>query len=326
MKPCLALLAIVLGAALLAAAPAPAVTLRPGDLVILDNCAGHNRVYHVDHATGAMSWVAAARLLADPSDVAVHPDGRILVADRTNGVVAIDPATGAQSVLSSGGLFSGGWPGGIAVAPDGDILVSVDFAAGAGTPAIVRVDSTGASQSIVTSGGFLRWPRGMAIATDGTLFVCDPDGQPATPYTGAYARGTIVRIALVGGTQLGQIESEQLSGPFDADWSVTTGRLAEVHAGIMGPCYGGGALWVDPVSGPLFAIGGSGNCFNGIAVGSDGELAFSGMTVLNHDPGDCYVSAGGRTFSGVGGPLAVVPTNLTPTVGVSWGRIKALYR
>ena len=57
-------------------------------------------------------------MLVNHFGVAVEADASILIVDRRNGVVRVNPATGAQALLSTGGSLggpSGGGPLGVAV-------------------------------------------------------------------------------------------------------------------------------------------------------------------------------------------------------------------
>ena len=87
---------------------------------------GSGRLRHRDARGGVQRRAAAsstgAGLLASPSDVAFTPfaGGPLLVADRaaaggSGALVGVDPATGAQRIVSSGGVFAE--PAGVVVSP-----------------------------------------------------------------------------------------------------------------------------------------------------------------------------------------------------------------
>jgi hypothetical protein len=117
-------------------------------------------------------------------------------------VLRSNPATGALEEVSrngaQGGLFE--HPYDIAMAPGGGSLYVVDmgaFAEGT-TPVadgrIIRVDPASGAQSLVAQGGELVDPAGIAVASDGTLYVVEnvgvgPARDPAVvridPATGA---------------------------------------------------------------------------------------------------------------------------------------------
>lgn len=89
----------------------------------------------INVATGARRVVADG--LAGPEGIAVGPDGRLFVAEvGQKRVVAIDPATGAKTVIASNldiGLppYPGGPPGlvptGVTVGAGGTVYVSSDI-------------------------------------------------------------------------------------------------------------------------------------------------------------------------------------------------------
>ena len=70
----------------------------------------YSNLYHIGNDTYG---VASGKGQGRPGDD--------LLGDLMNGVVRINPATGAQTILSSGGLFS--YPSGIALEADGTVVV-----------------------------------------------------------------------------------------------------------------------------------------------------------------------------------------------------------
>jgi hypothetical protein len=142
--------------------------------------------------------VVCALVLAAAAPAAVAAPGDIYVADRdagpggTGAVIRVDPATGAQQVVASGGGLED--PTGIAVDlfafPGHDTLLVADPAALGGAGAMFRVDpSTGVTQ-VVSSGDRFVDPTGVtgqyAVADanaipsasgfgNGDIFFVDPD-------------------------------------------------------------------------------------------------------------------------------------------------------
>jgi sugar lactone lactonase YvrE len=92
---------------------------RTGNILVVNNPNGPERELLRFHPTsGAMTKVASGNKLVNHFGVAVEANGRILVIDRVNGVVRIDPSNGLQTVVSSGGDLAGpigGGPTGLAV-------------------------------------------------------------------------------------------------------------------------------------------------------------------------------------------------------------------
>ena len=87
-------------------------------------------------------------------------------------IIRVDPASGAQAVVSAGGELVD--PAGIAVAPDGTLFVVENVGVGpARDPAVVRIDPATGAQSVVTRGGNLCYPFGIAVEPNGVLVVTD---------------------------------------------------------------------------------------------------------------------------------------------------------
>jgi DNA-binding beta-propeller fold protein YncE len=141
-------------------------------------------ILRADPATGSLVEISRngpqGTLFQRPYDVAVEPDGNLVVADigvpnrRDGAVIRVDPLTGRQSLVSSGGEFFD--PAGIAVAPGGQLYV-VDNRAPDNDGAVIRVDPRTGAQALVTerSGepghGELDLPFGIAVERDGNLVV-----------------------------------------------------------------------------------------------------------------------------------------------------------
>src|SRR3989304_1386151 len=90
--------------------------------------------------------------------------GDIIIADPgAHAVIRIDPATGAQTVISSGGNFVE--PLGLTVDPRGQILV-VD-AGLFGTGKVIRGDPLTGAQTVVSAGGLFVRPFALTIDAAG---------------------------------------------------------------------------------------------------------------------------------------------------------------
>src|SRR5207248_2591712 len=96
--------------------------------------------------------------------------GDIVVSELSGEIVDIDPPSGTQTVVSTGGFLQ--TPLGIAVDQNGNI-----FVAAAGSRRIVEVDPNTGGQRIVASGGFLGQPTSVGLASDGSTFVADQEGS-----------------------------------------------------------------------------------------------------------------------------------------------------
>jgi DNA-binding beta-propeller fold protein YncE len=149
-------------------------------------------------------------LFQRPYDLAVEPDGNLVVADlgvpnrRDGAVIRVDPLTGRQSLVSRGGEFFD--PAGIAVAPDGQIYV-VDNRAPDDDGAVIRIDPRTGAQTLVTERssapgrGELDLPFGIAIERDGKLVVSNRVSPLELPLL-CPPIGKVVRVDPVTGNQV----------------------------------------------------------------------------------------------------------------------------
>jgi uncharacterized repeat protein (TIGR01451 family) len=108
----------------------------------------------------------------------------------TGAIIRIDPTTGSQTMISSGGLLV--TPFGVALENTGTIVVA-DANAFGGSGGVIRIDPTTGAQTAVSSGGVFIDPRGIVVEANGQLLVSD-DGGPFTS-------GGIVRVDPVSGAQ-----------------------------------------------------------------------------------------------------------------------------
>lgn len=109
----------------------------------------------------ALVVIAAALVISlegmeEAGAVTLKP-GDILVNDGNGTVIKIDPATGTQTVITTGGVLS--FAGGMAIDTDGQILV-----AGIGNAAgIIRIDPETGTLTVVPIVGGLPGTRGLAV-------------------------------------------------------------------------------------------------------------------------------------------------------------------
>ena len=135
------------------------IALRGSQILVADyNAFTAGGVIAVDPATGAETKLSAndmpvngsSKFFDTPVELTVAPDGRILVADYSafggdGGVISVDPATGKETKVSANDMPVNNSskffvnPNGIAVAADGQILIS-DRAAFGGTGGVISVD------------------------------------------------------------------------------------------------------------------------------------------------------------------------------------------
>lgn len=161
---------------LTAAAPAGAVTLQQGDIVVVDpgDFSEPAKLIKVDPATGEATLisdnsVSGPNLFQFPQAVDATSDGTLLVTNGNASVLAVDPETGQQSVLSDNtisgpNLLSS--PIGIKIDPTGRILVTDE-----GNDSVVAIDRATGQQSLVTDDA--------TSANDLLALPYDIDFQPA---------------------------------------------------------------------------------------------------------------------------------------------------
>jgi sugar lactone lactonase YvrE len=214
-------------------------------------------VLRTDPATGALTEISRngpqGNLFVHPYDLAVEHDGSLVIADmgelnqKDGSVIRVDPLTGRQSLVSSGGEFFD--PSGIAVGPNG-VLYVLDNLAPDNDGGVIRVDPRTGAQSVLTRGGSLDLPFGIAFGADGHLVVANR--VSANPLTQCLlGGGRIVRVNVNTGAQtvlantplnLAGLLSFPLGIAVAADGTVMTAN----------ECPGtGGIVLADPISGLL---------------------------------------------------------------------------
>jgi sugar lactone lactonase YvrE len=294
-------------------APQPSVPLRECGEFCVAFCSSRFLFFR--------SLLAALMLGLLPSMTsAALVSGHLLVSDVSTGgigeLIEVDPATGAQTIFSSGGLFQ--HPSGIAFASDGTVIVSDRVA-----HAIIAVNPQTGTQTVVSSGGMLGDPVNVNVAANGDIIVCDPaafGGNPGgviriNPTTGlqtAVASGGhfVVAIGLAveaSGTFLVGDRGPQAWGPDGIIIRITPDTGSQVvlaqggllwnpdhlAIGINGDIFvadhdspdGGGSVFrIDPVSGLQSAVS-SGGFFSGgtsgIAIAADGNIYVSDFNAID---------------------------------------------
>jgi sugar lactone lactonase YvrE len=207
------LLAMLLGSGTAHAAPGD-----PHVVYTANSYATGAVVLRTDPASGSLVEISRngpqGTLFERPYDLAVEADGNLVVADlgrpnqKDGAVIRVDPLTGAQRLVASGGEFYD--PAGIAVAPDGRLYV-VDNRAPDNDGAVVEVDPVTGAQRLVAEGGMLDLPFGIAVDRDGTLVVTNRTAPGGLG--GCNPIGSVIRVDPASGHQ----ERISRSGsPFDS--------------------------------------------------------------------------------------------------------------
>jgi streptogramin lyase len=199
--------------------------------------------------------------------------GTILVADRAS-VLTIDPLSGSQSVLVSGGFLTD--VRSVIQDRDGSLLIADANAIGTETGAIIRFDVRTGQQSVVSSGGQLRNPNAVSPLSNGTLAVLDGVGSDyfvhlIDPDTGTQSLLTI-------NDNLKE-SFGMVIDPFDNIYLSEASNFGGL----------GGVVRVDPNTGAQTVVT-SGGLFNeptGITYGPDGNLYVADQnadTIIRVDP------------------------------------------
>jgi len=215
--------------------------------------------------------------------------------------IAVD---GAGNIYAVGGRESGAFPPAIAsaftnaplggdddliakISPDGSRVLWATYLGGSGTdpnPSTVRLDGSGnpyvvlttrSPDAFTTPGAFQRTPGG-----DADLYVARIDA----------ASGAVVAATYLGGSRSESTETHQFAVGADGDAyvvAVTRSSDFPTTAGAIQPRFGGGAndTFVSHLSPDLTTLvastylGGSGvDVAEGVAVGSDGSVYYTGST------------------------------------------------
>ncbi|HEX5067842.1 MAG TPA: NHL repeat-containing protein [Myxococcota bacterium] len=168
-----------------------AASLAPGDLVV-GNLSG-GQVLRVDATSGEVTVIASGGLLSRPIGVAVDGSGDLIVVDNgVNAVIRIDPDTGIQSLVSEAPVN----PVGVAIHPDGSILVSDDDYSEPIRSPIKRIDPLTGASSQFASGSNLFAPGGIAVAQNGDVFVSSRSARHVVRIDAASGSQSIVATAI----------------------------------------------------------------------------------------------------------------------------------
>ncbi len=216
---------LVLAAGLALAPPAQALT--PGEVLVIDASAGtggQGVLFVVDPATGTRTLLSdfgsGANQGIDPFGVAVEPNGTVLVVDEDAGtggqgaLFRVDPLSGARTVLSDFGIGAnpGDNPFGVAVEPNGTILVVDSTAGTGGRGALFRIDPLSGARTLLSDFGSGanpgRDPVGVAVEPNGTILVVDQSA-------GTGGQGALFRVDPLSGarTRALGLRQRRQSGP-----------------------------------------------------------------------------------------------------------------
>jgi sugar lactone lactonase YvrE len=240
-------------AVVLSAWTAHASAEAPYVVYTANNTATGAVILRSDPATGSLVEISRngpqGNHFRRPYDLAVERDGDLLVADlgepevKDGAIIRVNPYTGRQTVLASGGLFYD--PAGITVGPDGSIYVIdplfVDDSLHPQGGLVIRVDPRTGTQQLISSNfdapALFNYAFGIALAGDGSLVVANRSlaGDLLLPCT---ASGRLLRVnpatgaqALLGG--IGGLLSYPVGLALDSDGSAVVANECPGGAGLV---------------------------------------------------------------------------------------------
>lgn len=200
--------------------------------------------------------------------VTISP-GDLLIADATafdggGGVIRVNPTTGAQAAVSSGGTFRG--PGALAVTANGDLFISNDGSYGGPCPGgcsgVIRVNPATGAQTTVSFGSMFRKPTGLSVAANSDVFVVDQ-----TAFGG---NGGVIRVNPTTGTQV----TVSSGGNFRAPYGIALAADGNLLIADQDAVSSGAVLRVNPATGAQGTVSSGGFFGNpsGIAVAANGDI------------------------------------------------------
>jgi gluconolactonase len=132
-----------------------------GNLYIVD--IPHGRIMRI---SPELEWSVVAEYDGEPNGLAWHPDGRVLIADYKNGILALDPASGAVTPViarRNSERFKG--PNDLVVASNGDLYFTDQGQTGLHDPTgrVYRLRPDGHLDCLISNGPS---PNGLVLSPD----------------------------------------------------------------------------------------------------------------------------------------------------------------
>ena len=237
----------LLVAVVLSVAPAHVQASTPYVIYTANNFADGAVILRTNPAAGSLVEVsrngAQGNLFHRPFDVAVEANGNLVVVDmgvpnrKDGAVIRVDPVSGRQSLVSSGGSFYD--PAGIAVGPGG-VLYVVDNLAADNNGGVIRVDPRTGAQTLIASNnpvGLFDLPFGIAVDRDGSLVVVNRRTAGALPTT-CLPSGNVIRVNPATGAQSLISAAGDLALPLGvaigADRTIVVANECTGAAGLVG--------------------------------------------------------------------------------------------
>jgi DNA-binding beta-propeller fold protein YncE len=315
--------------------PATPGLAAEGDILVADFNAfsgSNGGVMRVNPASGARTRLSendapmGAPHFFNPGAVALEADGNLLVADYDafpdmgGGLIRVDPATGMRTTLSANGTPAGGpsfsAPSGMAVAPNGDILV-VDRSAFGGGGGVMRVDRTTGARTPVSENAApaglpnFEEPAGIALAPNGDILIADENAFGGS--------GGIIRVDPMSGARTTlSANGSPAGGPsFEQPVSIAIAPGGDLFV-VDEDAYGGtgGVMRVSATTGARTTISANGEATGGALFRQPYGIALAPSGHILVADFDAFDDAGGllRVDPGTGA-RTVVSSNGAPAGG-----------
>lgn len=250
--------------------------LKKGDILYVDsgNAVEGGGLFKLDPQTGERTVVSMGGLLQMPFSVSVDAKSGLAVVSDSGRLIAVDPSSGSQAVIADNRNRNLGMPLGMDFDARGDLVV-------ANAQNIIRLEARAEEPQVLSSGGSMRCPLGVAAGRNGDLFVVNM-GFPAeilrvNPRTGSQ---TVV-------TRGGMLNSPQAIAVSGENLYVTDVATAGGNFGI------GRVLRIDATTGKQSVVSEGGLLVGpvGIAIGADGKLIVADPYTINPASPDLYDGA-----------------------------------
>ncbi len=295
--------------------PAARALATPGDpLVLGDDAVGppFKAIYRVP-PVGAPEKLSPGNAMPGSTAIAVTGTSSLLAVggqsfftfNLSTNQVAGKTATGAGALEMRG----------VALAPDGSVLVTDFGGKGDGTVdgRILRLNTTTGEATVVSEGNLLVNPLGIAVGEDGTVYVTNSDGA---------GHGSVIKVDPTTGAQ-----QTLASAPLVAPWGIAFLRDGELVVAdeSYNHAFRGALVRIDPVSGAqkpvlLEELAGPIDGATGVAVDAAGEVVVTERGAGQVDRVNLQTGVAQQIATGIPGPLDVDPEpGVAPTTKVLTG-------
>jgi hypothetical protein len=175
------------------------------------------------------------------------------------GVIAVDPGSGRQTMLSRGDLFVD--PSNVALLADGRLVVS-DTAAFGGGGGLIAVDPTTGQQAKIAASAVFKFPLGMAVDAGGPIVVAYPERVQGL--------GAVLRVNVANGDHTAVAPGVRFISPVGVALDVN-GNLLVTDPDIQG--FESRVHRIDQGVGRILAVGMPlGAIYHGVAIERTGNI------------------------------------------------------